>query len=143
MTILAAAAAVEALLARLDEVIASDTLRAALLPRAPHVVPQLMKTLRDEGYMARAGPPRCARSTGSRRLSLRAADLAHPSVAAEVGRHGLAAVQSPLGDALRLADRLAMLHALAPRGHAPASIVPEWETLAASIQASWVGLPAT
>ena len=38
------------LLERLDEVIASDTLRAGLLPRAPHVVPQLMKTLRDEGY---------------------------------------------------------------------------------------------
>ena len=35
---------------RLDEVIASDTLRAGLLPRAPHVIPQLMKTLRDEGY---------------------------------------------------------------------------------------------
>ena len=30
--------------------IASDTLRAGLLPRAPHVIPQLMKTLRDEGY---------------------------------------------------------------------------------------------
>ncbi len=38
------------LLERLDEVIASDTLRANLLPRAPHVVPQLMKTLRDESY---------------------------------------------------------------------------------------------
>ncbi len=35
---------------RLDEVIASETLRAGLLPRAPHVVPQLMKTLRDENY---------------------------------------------------------------------------------------------
>ena len=35
---------------RLDEVAASPTLRAALLPRAPHVVPQLMKTLRDGDY---------------------------------------------------------------------------------------------
>ncbi len=38
------------LLERLDEVIASETLRAGLLPRAPHVIPQLMKTLRDESY---------------------------------------------------------------------------------------------
>ena len=41
---------VQHLMERLDEVIASDTLRAGLLPRAPHVIPQLMKTLRDEGY---------------------------------------------------------------------------------------------
>ncbi len=40
------------LLGQLDAVIASDTQRAGLLPRAPHVVPQLMKTLRDEGYSA-------------------------------------------------------------------------------------------
>ena len=40
------------LLDQLDAVIASDTQRAGLLPRAPHVVPQLMKTLRDEGYSA-------------------------------------------------------------------------------------------
>ena len=40
---------VQHLMERLDEVIASDTLRAGLLPRAPHVIPQLMKTLRDEG----------------------------------------------------------------------------------------------
>jgi HD-like signal output (HDOD) protein len=41
---------VQHLTERLDEVIASDTLRASLLPRAPHVIPQLMKTLRDERY---------------------------------------------------------------------------------------------
>ena len=41
---------VQHLMERLDEVIASDSLRAGLLPRAPHVIPQLMKTLRDEGY---------------------------------------------------------------------------------------------
>lgn len=41
---------VQHLMERLDEVIASDTLRAGLLPRAPHVIPQLMKTLRDERY---------------------------------------------------------------------------------------------
>jgi HD-like signal output (HDOD) protein len=44
------AAVIGPLLERLDEVIASDALRANLLPRAPHVVPQLMKTLRDESY---------------------------------------------------------------------------------------------
>ena len=46
----ALAGVVEPLLERLDAVIASDALRATLLPRAPHVVPQLMKTLRDETY---------------------------------------------------------------------------------------------
>jgi hypothetical protein len=45
-----AAVVIETLFERLDEVTASETLRAALLPRAPHVIPQLMKTLRDEGY---------------------------------------------------------------------------------------------
>ena len=38
------------LLERIDVITLSDTLRAALLPRAPHVVPQLMKTLREENY---------------------------------------------------------------------------------------------
>ena len=39
-----------AFLAQIDAVIASDTLRANLLPRAPQVVPQLMSALRDERY---------------------------------------------------------------------------------------------
>lgn len=43
-------ASIGRLFEKLDAVIASDTLRAALLPRAPHVVPRLMKTLRDESY---------------------------------------------------------------------------------------------
>ena len=38
------------LMERLDQIIASESLRSGLLPRAPHVVPQLMKTLRDEHY---------------------------------------------------------------------------------------------
>ena len=38
------------LLEQLDTITASDSLRAGLLPRAPHIVPQLMKTLRDERY---------------------------------------------------------------------------------------------
>ena len=36
------------MLEQVDAITASETLRAGLLPRAPHVVPQLMKTLRDE-----------------------------------------------------------------------------------------------
>ncbi len=38
------------LLEQLDLITATESLRAGLLPRAPHVVPQLMKTLRDEQY---------------------------------------------------------------------------------------------
>ncbi len=38
------------MLTQLDRVIASDALLGQLLPRAPDVVPRLMKTLRDEGY---------------------------------------------------------------------------------------------
>ena len=45
-----AGALIGELLGRVDEIIASETLRAGLLPRAPHVIPQLMKTLRDERY---------------------------------------------------------------------------------------------
>ncbi len=44
------AEAIGQLLERLDLVIASEPMRAALLPRAPDVVPQLMKTLRDDSY---------------------------------------------------------------------------------------------
>lgn len=40
------------MLARVDEVIASDLQRNALLPRAPQVLPQLMRSLRDEHYVA-------------------------------------------------------------------------------------------
>jgi hypothetical protein len=38
------------MLEQLDVIVASESLRAGLLPRAPHVVPQLMKALRDEHY---------------------------------------------------------------------------------------------
>ena len=38
------------MLEQVDAITASETLRAGLLPRAPHVVPQLMKTLREENY---------------------------------------------------------------------------------------------
>jgi HD-like signal output (HDOD) protein len=39
-------------LAHLDAVLASDSSRSALLPRAPAVIPQLMNCLRDEGRSA-------------------------------------------------------------------------------------------
>jgi hypothetical protein len=275
------AAVIGPLLERLDEVIASDTLRAGLLPRAPHVVPQLMKTLRDESYssvdvanrisrdvvlsaevirsatsayrakedeegeidLARAvaiigtaGLRRAIASVvlrpifeaGGDTLSAKAAvkiwrdadrkarlsaalagqqsldpfdgylagllhnsgwtaslraidgfedllvsgvDLVHAAVvpqllrrrdalfgalvgpwnlspaidglAAEVGELGLDAVRSPLGIALREANRFAALYALAPAGHRPAAAVPGWATLAKPVQDCYLGLGRT
>ncbi len=275
----APAAVTGPLLERLDEVIASDSLRANLLPRAPHVVPQLMKTLRDESYSSvdvasrisrdvvlsaevirsatsayrakeddDAGEIDLARAVamigtaglrkaiasvvlrpifeaGGDTLSAKAAvkiwrdadrkarlsaalasqqsldpfdgylagllhnsgwtaalraidgfddllvsgvDLAHPAVvpqlllrrdalfgaivgpwnlspavdslAEEVGRLGLDAVRSPLGVALREANRLAALYALAPTGHRPAAAVPGWAALARPVQECYVAL---
>ncbi|MBY0468233.1 MAG: HDOD domain-containing protein, partial [Burkholderiaceae bacterium] len=40
------------MLAKLDEVIQSDPQRSALLPRAPQVLPQLMRSLRDDHYVS-------------------------------------------------------------------------------------------
>jgi len=268
---------VQHLTERLDEVIASDTLRASLLPRAPHVIPQLMKTLRDERYssvdvasriskdpvltaevvrsatsafqrgddegeidLARAvtmigtqGLRRaianvvlrpifdakgdtfsaraatqiwkdadrkarlCAVLAGPRvldpfdgylagllhntgwtallraidgfdDLTLNGAQLSHPEVvplllqrrdalfgalvgpwnlsaavdglAAEVGRHGLDGAESPLGGALRQADRLAALRALAPAGQGPAAAVPSWAALPKTVRDCYAGL---
>jgi hypothetical protein len=272
------AAVIPPLLERLDTVIASEALRANLLPRAPHVVPQLMKTLRDEGYSSADVASRISRdvvlsaevirsatgvyrvkaddegeidlaravaiigTAGLRRaiasvvlrpifeaagdtLSAKAAvkiwrdadrkarlgaamaatlsldpfdgylagllhdsgwtallraidgvddllvapaDLAHPAVvpqllrrrdalfgaivgpwslspgidalAAEVGQLGLDAARSPLGIALRDANRLAALYALAPAGHRPAGAVPGWSELARPVQDCYAGL---
>ncbi len=268
---------VQHLMERLDEVIASDTLRAGLLPRAPHVIPQLMKTLRDEGYssvdvasriskdvvltaevvrsatsafqrgddeteidLARAvtmigtqglrraianvvlrpifdakGDTFSARGAtqvwkdadrkarlgaaiaapqlldpfdgylagllhntgwtallraidGFEDMHLDGAQLAHPDVvpqllqrrdalfgalvgpwnlsaavdglAAEVGARGLEDVVSPLGRALRHADRLAAMRALAPAGQGPAAAVPAWATLPKALQDCYAGL---
>src|SRR4051812_6319618 len=267
------------LLGRVDEIIASETLRAALLPRAPHVVPQLMKTLRDEGYSSADVASRISRDVvltaevvrsassvlqrgedgeeidlaravqvigtqGLRRaianvvlrpifdsrgssLSARAAtqiwkdadrkarlcaaiagqagldpfdgylagllhnsgwtavlraidnledlaigtaEISHPevvpqvirrrdalfgalvgpwklgalmdSVAEEVGQVGLENAQSPLGVALRDADRLAALRALAPAGARGPSVVPRWSQLAKPVQDAYAGLGA-
>jgi len=268
---------VQHLMERLDEVIASDTLRAGLLPRAPHVIPQLMKTLRDEGYSsvdvasriskdvvltaevvrsatgafqrdadegeidlpravtmigtqglrraianvvlrpifdakgdtfsARAATQiwkdadrkarLCAVLAGPRVLdpfdgylagllhntgwtallraidgfedmTLNGAQLSHPEVvplllqrrdalfgalvgpwnlsaavdglAAEVGRHGLDGAESPLGGALRQADRLAALRALAPAGQGSAAAVPSWTALPKTVRDCYAGL---
>ncbi len=49
------------LLARLDAVLASDTSRSALLPRAPAVIPQLLNSLRDDRQSAGAIAQRIAR----------------------------------------------------------------------------------
>ena len=270
---------VQHLMERLDEVIASDTLRASLLPRAPHVIPQLMKTLRDDRYssvdvasriskdpvltaevvrsatsafqrgddegeidLARAvtmigtsGLRRaianvvlrpifdakgdtfsaraatqiwqdadrkarlCAALAGPRvrdpfdgylagllhntgwtallraidgfaDMDLNGAQLSHPEVvpqllqrrdalfgalvgpwnlssavdglAAEVGRHGIDGAESPLGAALRQADRLAALRALAFAGEGPAATVPSWAALPKIVQECYAGLTA-
>lgn len=49
------------LLARLDAVLAADSSRAELLPRAPAVIPQLMNSLRDERQSAQALAERVAK----------------------------------------------------------------------------------
>jgi hypothetical protein len=52
-------------------------------------------------------------------------------------------VQSPLGAALRDAERLAALHALAPSGARPAASVPMWATLPKPVRDCYAGLSAT
>jgi HD-like signal output (HDOD) protein len=275
----ASGALVGEMLGRVDEIIASETLRAGLLPRAPHVVPQLMKTLRDEGYSSADVASRISRDVvltaevvrsatsvlqrgddgeeidlaravqvigtqGLRRaianvvlrpifdakgsslsaraatqiwkdadrkarlcaafagqagldpfdgylagllhnsgwtavlraidnledLAIGAAEVSHPEVvpqvirrrdalfgalvgpwklgalmdeiAEEVGSVGLENVRSPLGIALRDADRLAALRALAPAGQRGASVVPRWSQLGKSVQDCYLGLGA-
>jgi HD-like signal output (HDOD) protein len=274
-----AGALIGEMLGRVDEIIASEVLRAGLLPRAPHVVPQLMKTLRDEGYSSADVASRISRDVvltaevvrsatsvlqrgddgeeidlaravqvvgtqGLRRaianvvlrpifdakgssLSARAAtqiwkdadrkarlcaacagqagldpfdgylagllhnsgwtavlraidnledlaigpaEVSHPEVvpqvirrrdelfgalvgpwklgalmdelAGEVGSVGLENARSPLGIALRDADRLAALRALAPAGQPGPSVVPRWSQLAKTVQDSYLGLGA-
>jgi len=270
---------VQHLMERLDEMIASDTLRAGLLPRAPHVIPQLMKTLRDESYssvdvasriskdvvltaeVVRSATSAFQRGTdeeeidlpravtmigtqGLRRaianvvlrpifdakgdtfsaraatqiwkdadrkarlcaalvtpqigdpfdgylagllhntgwtallraidgfegMALNGAQIAHPEVvpqllqrrdalfgaivgpwnlsaavdglAADVGRNGVEGVQSPLGLALRQADRLAAWRAVTPAGQGPGATVPTWATLPKAVRDCYAGLAA-
>jgi len=267
------------MLEQVDTITASDSLRTGLLPRAPHVVPQLMKTLRDEHYssvdvasriskdavltaevvrsatgvfertddgveidLARAvvmigtqglrraiasvvlrpifdarGDTLSARAAtqiwkdadrkarlcaalaaqaaidpfdgylagllhntgwtaalraidGMAEMSVSAADLAHGDVvpqllarrdalfgaivgpwnlspamdqlAAEIGAVGLDAAESPLALALRDADRLAALRALAAPGQGPGASVPAWSLLAKPVRDCYAGLGA-
>jgi len=51
--------------------------------------------------------------------------------------------RSPLGLALREANRLAALYALAPTGHRPAAAVPGWATLAKPVQDCYLALGRT
>ncbi len=64
-------------------------------------------------------------------------------LAAEVGSHGIDAVQSPLGVALRDAERLAALHIPAPAGERPAASVPMWASLPKPVQDCYAALSAT
>jgi hypothetical protein len=92
------------------------------------VVPQLLRR-RDALFGALVGP-----------WSL---SPAIDGLAAEVGQLGLDAVRSPLGIALREANRLAALYALAPAGHRPAAAVPGWAALAKPVQDCYLGLGRT
>ena len=68
----------------------------------PEVVPQLLQR-RDALFGAIVGPWNLS--------------AAVDGLAADVGRNGVDGVRSPLGLALRQADRLAALRALTPAGH--------------------------
>lgn len=71
--------AAKALIAHLDAVIASDTSLASLLPRAAQVVPQLMKTLRDERYSAAEVALRISKDVVLATEVIRLANSAHRS----------------------------------------------------------------
>jgi hypothetical protein len=91
----------------------------------PAVVPQLLRR-RDALFGAIVGPWNLS--------------PAIDELAGEVGQVGLDAARSPLGIALRDANRLAALYALAPAGHRPAGAVPGWTALARPIQECYAGL---
>jgi hypothetical protein len=79
------------------------TLNGAQLSH-PEVVPLLLQR-RDALFGAIVGPWNLS--------------AAVDGLAADVGRNGVDGVESPLGGALRQADRLAALRALAPAGQGP------------------------
>ncbi|MBS0448129.1 MAG: HDOD domain-containing protein [Proteobacteria bacterium] len=97
-------AARDALLARLDAATATDAQCNALLPRAPQVVPQLMKALRDEHYASTDVAERLSRDAELATEAIRLAnqkqradrepisDLAHAVTA--IGASGLRSVIS-------------------------------------------------
>ena len=83
------------LLAHLDAVLASDDSRAALLPRAPAVIPQLLNSLRDEGQSATALAQRVMRDPHLVAEVIRLANSAHAradepvvDIAQAIGRIG-------------------------------------------------------
>ncbi len=69
------------LLAQLDAVLASDDSRAALLPRAPAVIPQLLNSLRDEGQSATALAERVMRDPHLVAEVIRLSNSAHAAAA--------------------------------------------------------------
>ena len=93
----------------------------------PEVVPHVVRR-RDALFGALVGPWKLG--------------AAIDGLADEVGSVGLHAAQSPLGSALRDADRLAALRALAPAGARPGGAVPRWSTLAKPVQDCYAGLAA-
>lgn len=93
------AAVIQPLLERLDQVIASDTLRATLLPRAPHVVPQLMKTLRDESYSSVDVASRISRDVVLSAEVIRSATGSHRAKDDDAGEIDLARAVAMIGTA--------------------------------------------
>ena len=112
-----------AMLRALDGV--DDVLFVAADLAHPAVVPQLLRR-RDALFGALVGPWNLS--------------PAMDALAAEVGQAGLDAARSPLAIALRDANRLAALYALAPTGHRPEAAVPGWSALARPIQECYGGL---
>lgn len=83
------------LLARMDAILGSDASRAALLPRAPAVIPQLLNSLRDEGQSTTALAERVMRDPHLVAEVIRMANSAHSradepvvDIAQAIGRIG-------------------------------------------------------
>ena len=101
-------------------------LNGAQLAR-PEVIPQLLQR-RDALFGAIVGPWNLS--------------AAVDGLAGDVGRNGVEGAQSPLGLALRQADRLAAWRALTPAGQGPGATVPTWATLPKSLRDCYAGLAA-
>jgi HD-like signal output (HDOD) protein len=93
----------------------------------PEVIPQLLQR-RDALFGAIVGPWNLS--------------AAVDGLADDVGHHGVEGVQSPLGLALRQADRLAALRAVTPAGQGPGKTVPTWATLPKAVRDCYAGLAA-
>ena len=93
----------------------------------PEVIPLLLQR-RDALFGAIVGPWNLS--------------AAVDGLAADVGRNGVEGVESPLGQALRQADRLAALRAITPAGQPAPESVPTWATLPKALQDCYAGLAA-